>query len=397
MAMQFKRAHKAQSNLRMAISGLSGTGKTYTSLVIAQELAGENVAVIDSERGSAAKYSDLFTFDSLVLDTFSPEQYIEAIKAAVAGGYHALVIDSLSHAWNGKGGLLEIVEAIAKRSYQGNSFRAWAEATPLQNRLIDAITSAPLHIIATMRAKAQYAVETNERGKATPKKVGIEAVQREGMEYEFDIYGHMTLENELIIEKSRAPELSGQVIRKPGADLAQAIERWLAGDGTTPAPTIAPAAPTPPTPVHELHPAPTKSASPKATPRAQGQAPAVQPPKSASQQFTPEVLTMAKNQEVLSLLRNINIKDTTAQRQKLDEIRVWLGTRGKVFDATQVKAVLAAQFRRLHEQAEDEAIASGDAQGESGWPHDEATVTDISAEVAASLEEMDTGAYTPGN
>ena len=94
--------------------------------------------MIDTEHGSASKYADLFPpFDCVNLETFHPDLYIEAIKAAEHAGYAVLIIDSLSHAWNGKGGLLELVDAIAKRAKSGNTYVAWAEATPIQNRLID--------------------------------------------------------------------------------------------------------------------------------------------------------------------------------------------------------------------------------------------------------------------
>lgn len=250
----FKKAVKAESKLRMALAGPSGAGKTYTALSIASGLvdaAGDgSIAVIDTERGSATKYADLFQFDVLELETFHPDRYIEAILAAQDAGYSVLVIDSLTHAWNGKGGLLELVDAIAKRSYQGNTFRAWGEATPIQNRMIDTITTSRLHIIATMRSKTEYVVESNDRGKNAPRKVGMAAVQRDGMEYEFDVFGQMTIENELIIEKSRCPELAGQIIRKPGADVAQTLAAWLHG---APVPQLR-AVPTPPAPQEQPEP-----------------------------------------------------------------------------------------------------------------------------------------------
>jgi hypothetical protein len=235
MAVTFKHAHKAESKLRMALAGPSGAGKTYTSLQIATALAGDApIAVIDTERGSASMYSDIFSFDVLELDTFHPDHYIEAIKAAQDAGYGVLVIDSLTHAWEGKGGLLEIVEGIAKRSYGGNTFRAWADGTPIQNRLIDAITGARMHIIATMRTKSDYAMDKDERtGKTAPRKIGLAVKQRDGIEYEFDIFSKMTLDNEMIVEKSRCPELAGQIIRRPGADVAEVLARWLQGESAS--------------------------------------------------------------------------------------------------------------------------------------------------------------------
>lgn len=234
--MAFKKAVKYDAKLRMALAGPSGSGKTYTSLVLAHALAnGGAVAVVDTERGSASKYADVFpAFDVLELDTFHPQQYIDAIHEAEQAGYAVLVIDSLSHAWNGPGGLLELVENIAKRSKSQSTFNAWSEATPLQNRLIDAITRANLHIIVTMRTKTEYVVEQNERGRSAPRKVGTAPVQRADVEYEFDVYADMDVDNSLIVHKSRCSALAGAVIAKPGPEVAHTLKAWL--QGTEPAP-----------------------------------------------------------------------------------------------------------------------------------------------------------------
>lgn len=229
--MGFKKAVKYNSRLRLALAGPSGSGKTYTALTLATALAeGGAVAVIDTERGSASKYADQFSFDVQELDSFHPQNYINAIHEAEQAGYAVLVIDSLSHAWNGPGGLLEQVENITKRSKSGSSFNAWGEATPLQNRLIDTITRAKLHIICTMRTKTEYVIEPNSYGKMAPRKVGTAPVQRQDVEYEFDVYGDMDTDNTLIIHKSRCSELAGAVIAKPDGQVAEALKRWLAGE-----------------------------------------------------------------------------------------------------------------------------------------------------------------------
>lgn len=227
--MAFVKAVKHESKIRLALAGPSGSGKTYTALTLATALAdGQPIAVIDTERGSASKYSDLFDFDADELDTYHPDKFIAGIKEAEQAGYAVLVIDSLSHAWNGQGGLLEIVESIAKRSKSGNTFNAWGEATPIQNRLIDAITRSKMHIICTMRSKQEYVIE-NVNGKNVPRKVGMAPVQRGDMEYEFDIFAELDYENTMIVQKSRCPALSGEVIAKPDARVAEVIKDWLKG------------------------------------------------------------------------------------------------------------------------------------------------------------------------
>lgn len=228
--LSFTKATKKQARLRLALIGPSGSGKTFTALTLAQGL-GERVAVIDTERGSASKYADLFTFDVLELHSFSPLTYADAIVAAVAAGYPVIVVDSLSHAWMGKEGALEQVDRAAKRSQSSNNFAAWREVTPMHNQLVDTILQADAHIIATMRTKTEYVVEANERGKMVPRKIGMAPVQRDGLEYEFDIVGDMDLENNLIVSKTRMVALAGAVIPKPGAPLAEKIRGWLT-DGT---------------------------------------------------------------------------------------------------------------------------------------------------------------------
>ena len=234
MAFTFKPAVKQESFLRAAIAGPSGSGKTYTALHLARALAnGAPVAVIDTEHGSAAKYSRLVPFDCLELAApFHPARYVEAIKAAASAGYKVLVIDSLSHAWAGSGGLLEFVDQRTAAAKSSNAFSTgWKEATPVHNALIEAILAAPLHIIATMRSKQEYILEEDSRGKKVSKKVGMAPVQREGMEYEFDLFVEMDMANRLCVQKSRCPELNGAVIMQPtGVELAATLREWLSGE-----------------------------------------------------------------------------------------------------------------------------------------------------------------------
>lgn len=225
----FKKAVKTDSKLRMAISGVSGSGKTYTSLLLATHLTPNKVAVIDTERGSASKYADIFNFDVLELTDYHPNNYIEAIKAAVKAGYKTIVIDSYSHAWIGEGGALDLVEEATARSKSKNSYVAWKDVTPLHRKLVDTMLAADAHIIATMRAKSEYIQTKNANGFTEIKKVGTTAVQRDGTEYEFDIVGEIDLDNKMIIEKSRCSDLKGAIIAQPGKNLADILKKWLTG------------------------------------------------------------------------------------------------------------------------------------------------------------------------
>ena len=227
----FKKATRQQLKLRLALIGPAGSGKTYTALRVARGLAGDagSIAVIDSERGSASIYAGEVTeYDVCELESFHPERYIEAIQAADAQGYDVLIIDSLSHAWDGKDGALELKDRAAKRSRSGNSFTAWREITPLHNRMVDAILQCRAHVIVTMRAKTAYAqVKDEKSGRTKIEKLGMEAIQRSGMEYEFTVVGDLDLQHNLMVSKTRCALLDGAMLSRPGEALGQQLLTWL--------------------------------------------------------------------------------------------------------------------------------------------------------------------------
>lgn len=225
--LEFRRAVKRDAKVRLAVSGPSGSGKTYTLLAIAAAFGGP-IALVDTERGSAEKYADLFEFDTLPLDRFSPELVPQLIEVAVRGGYRVLIIDSLSHFWSGTDGELDQVDRVRRR-LRDNGFAAWREITPKHDRMIDAMLSAPLHILVGMRVKTEWVIETEERtGKTKVRKVGLQPVMRDGIEYDFDVCGEMDQENTLVVTKSRCPTLSGGLFPKPGRELAEILKEWLA-------------------------------------------------------------------------------------------------------------------------------------------------------------------------
>lgn len=151
--------------------------------MIAKGLEGK-IAVIDTERGSASLYSDITDFDTLELNPpFSPERYIEALKAAEKAGFDTVIIDSISHEWTGSGGCLELNDLIAQTRFKGNTWSAWSVTTPRHRAFIDAILQSPLHVIATMRSKT----ETVQADGGRVKKLGMKAETRDGTDYEFTI------------------------------------------------------------------------------------------------------------------------------------------------------------------------------------------------------------------
>lgn len=247
MSFSFKKAEKKKSKLRIALIGPSGSGKTYSALAIATEMArqiGTKIAVIDTENGSAELYADEFAFDVLNLDSFSPYTYVEAIKAAESAGFGIIVIDSLSHAWMGKDGALEMADNETRKSRSGNSYTAWRNVTPAHNSLVDAIIQSGSHVIATMRAKTEYVQEKDDKGKTVIRKVGLAPIQREGLDFEFSVVGDIDLDHILTITKSRCKVLADKVIRNPGAPMANALMTWLnSGVAEDPKPAPVKAAP----------------------------------------------------------------------------------------------------------------------------------------------------------
>lgn len=240
-SVTFHRAVKRDAKLRFAVCGPSGSGKTYTLLTLATELGGP-VALVDTEHGSASKYADLFDFDVLELDSYDPLRLIEIIDYAAAQRYRVLCIDSLSHFWIGKDGELDKVDRAARRMQNPNSFAAWKQVTPLHNALVDKIISAPLHILVSMRAKTEWVLDRDDKGKTAPRKVGLAPVMRDGIEYEFDVCGDMDHENTLEITKTRCPKLTGAAFSKPGKELAETLKEWLGSSQQVP-PAVAPARP----------------------------------------------------------------------------------------------------------------------------------------------------------
>lgn len=233
----FQKASKKNSRLRMDLTGPPGSGKSLTAIKMGSALLspGRKMCAIDTERGSLSKYSDFAEFDVVELASFDPNHLTNLLGMAAGEGYEVCVIDSLSHFWMGKDGALEKVDSIAKRTKSGNNFVAWRDVTPLHNAMVDAILQSPMHIIATMRVKVEYSMETNERGKLTPRKVGLAPIQRDGFDYEFDVVGEMDENHNLIITKSRCLALDGKVFSKPGKEVADILKSWLTDGAPSPA------------------------------------------------------------------------------------------------------------------------------------------------------------------
>jgi len=192
--IEIRTAQRQKAKIKVGISGPSGAGKTYSSLLLARGMATswEKVGLIDTENGSGELYSDLGHYKVITLSSkkedgstdvnaFNPERYIEAVKAFENAGMEVIVIDSMSHEWDGVGGCLELVERA------GGKFQDWAKVTPRHNKFIQTLLQTPMHIIATTRRKQDYEMTKNADGKVKVEKVGLKEVQRDGLEYEWTV------------------------------------------------------------------------------------------------------------------------------------------------------------------------------------------------------------------
>jgi hypothetical protein len=227
--MSFRKAERKKAKLRLALCGPSGSGKTYSALLIAQGLAPEGrIALIDTEHGSGELYSDLLSYDVSTLDPpFTPERYMALIRVAERAGYEGLIIDSLSHAWAGEGGILDMHDKATLASRTGNSFAAWREVTPQHNALVETILGADLHIITTMRTKTAYDLVDDGNGKKKPIKIGLAPVQRDGLEYEFTVVMDLSVDGHVATAtKDRTRLLDGkhfEITPKTG----EKLRAWL--------------------------------------------------------------------------------------------------------------------------------------------------------------------------
>jgi hypothetical protein len=225
----FRKAERKQAKLRLALCGPSGSGKTYSALLIAMGLApAGKIALIDTERGSGELYADLAAYDVAPLEPpFTPARYIELIREAERARYDVLILDSLSHAWTGEGGVLDMHDKATAANRSGNSFAAWREVTPQHNALVDTILGADLHVVATMRTKTAYDLVDDGQGKKKPIKVGLAPVQRDGMEYEFTTVMDLSVDSHVATAtKDRTRLFDGQHF-VPVIATGEALREWL--------------------------------------------------------------------------------------------------------------------------------------------------------------------------
>lgn len=218
----FKKAERKNVPLKLAITGCAGSGKTMGALRLARGLVGDKgkVAFLDTENESASLYDDVTDFDVCnIKDKNDYLEYLKIIKAA-AKDYDVLIIDSFSHVWEA---ILDYKSKLDSRG--GNSFTSWNEAGTKFNSILNEILYSKINIICCLRAKTEYVLETNSKGKQEPRKVGMGVKMRDGIEFEFTVVFDLDQSHQATTSKDRTRLFDGkftEITEQTGRD----IDAW---------------------------------------------------------------------------------------------------------------------------------------------------------------------------
>ncbi|VTS03629.1 Uncharacterized protein OS=Acinetobacter calcoaceticus DSM 30006 = CIP 81.8 GN=F936_02127 PE=4 SV=1 [Gemmata massiliana] len=252
---EVRKAKRQRRPLKIALEGLSGSGKTFTALRLAFALRrfgiGSRIVVADSENESAGLYDGVqmdgekweYEVCPIPHGKQNPGGYAECYEYLVKAGFDLIIFDSLSHAWHGA---MEQVDNFAQRN-KGDKFGGWAKVTPDQRKMLTALTDPRAHMIATMRVKSEYE-RIDDGGKSKIKKVGMKTDQRENTEYEFDCVVRLEPEGHAAhVEKVRGcTAMDGALGECPGPEFWQPlITWWLSAEAVPVPPPPPPPAPSP--------------------------------------------------------------------------------------------------------------------------------------------------------
>ncbi|RYU91799.1 AAA family ATPase [Emticicia agri] len=218
--MQLQQAQRKNVKIKLGLQGSSGSGKTFSALLIGFGITNDwsKIAVIDTENHSAELYSHLGTYNVLnLISPFSPERYIEAIEVCLKAQMEVIIIDSISHEWD------YIIEQHG--ALGGNSYTNWSKFTPRHQKFIQAILQANVHIICTLRAKQDY-VLNEKNGKQVPEKVGMKAIQKEGLDYELTIVFEIDIKHNALATKDRTGLFENKPEFKINSETGQRILEW---------------------------------------------------------------------------------------------------------------------------------------------------------------------------
>ncbi len=223
---EIKKASRSNVKLRIGMWGPSGSGKTMSSLLFAKGLVGEwdKIVLLDTENNSGELYSHLGGYHHChFASPFTPKRYVEAINEIqrLAPNVEVIVIDSISHEWDGVGGCLSIHEKM------GGKFQDWAKVTPLHNDFIQAILQAKCHVIVTGRSKIDYSVDKDDKNRTVIKKQGMKTITREGLDYEMTLAFQIEHRNHhAIVDKDRTGLFDTGMPILINEETGQLVKEW---------------------------------------------------------------------------------------------------------------------------------------------------------------------------
>lgn len=203
---KFEEAQRIKLKASIMIEGLTGTGKTGLALMLSYYLSGmawEKVFHIDTENKSANLFADIpfstgakvgkFKVGQLTEDVgYKPSNYLAFRDAAIKAGAEVVIEDSISHAWQYKGGLLDLVNAATTKGGRSDKYAAWRdeEVSAEKNRLLELIRCPQVHVITTVRVKEKFDYAEVD-GKNKLVSLGEQQIQQADLKYEPDLVLHM--------------------------------------------------------------------------------------------------------------------------------------------------------------------------------------------------------------
>jgi hypothetical protein len=119
-----------------------------------------------------------------------------------------------------------------------NSYANWASFTPEHEKFKQKLIQSPIHLIATMRSKQEYALQADDKGKMKPVKLGLAPIQRDGMDFEFSQVWDVQMDHKAMLSKNRTGLFESQLVDLADPKLANDLKAWLGSGKVVENPTI---------------------------------------------------------------------------------------------------------------------------------------------------------------
>lgn len=231
--LNIRPAVREGARLVIGIAGVSGSGKTFTALQLAWGMAkgdSSKVGLLDTENKRGSLYSDIlvgkdgkvnqFMIGDLYAP-FSPQRYSDAIKEFQQAGVEVLVIDSLSHEWEGEGGCEDIAD-------DGGKVANWKKAKREHKRCMNTLLTCDMHIIVCLRAREK----TSFKNPSKPESLGIQPITEKNVLFELTA-SFLIHDQGLYREVIKCPADLQPILDKPegylGAREGLVLRQWVDG------------------------------------------------------------------------------------------------------------------------------------------------------------------------